>query len=148
MADYERKRLVWAIKKTLLTLSADELFWIAKSAGSVPGMDESRVKSTDEEGCFEYICSFMSSEPLLELEDFGMANLLNLREVIDTVIQGRNSQVAVAIDVLASGDVSHANDNINTIDEGDVTDFGVAWATHVAPSKARDTHDTELQKKY
>ncbi|KAE8291518.1 hypothetical protein D5F01_LYC08868 [Larimichthys crocea] len=66
MADYERKRLVWAIKKTLLTLSADELFWIAKSAGSVPGMDESRVKSTDEEGCFEYICSFMSSEPLLE----------------------------------------------------------------------------------
>lgn len=43
MAEGERKGLVWAIKRTLLTLSADELFRIAKSVGSVPGMDESCI---------------------------------------------------------------------------------------------------------
>ncbi|KAG7497925.1 hypothetical protein JOB18_046129 [Solea senegalensis] len=53
MADGERKRLVWAIKKTLLTFSADELFQIARSVGTVPGIDESRVKSADGEDCFE-----------------------------------------------------------------------------------------------
>ncbi len=79
---------MWDIKKTLLTLSVDELFQIAKAVGAVPGMDESRANSTDEEGCFEYICSFMSSGSLLELEDSGMAHLLNLREVIDTVNRG------------------------------------------------------------
>lgn len=146
MADSERKRLVWDIKKTLLTLSVDELFQIAKSVGAVPGMDESRVNSTDEEGCFEYICSFMSSEPLLELEDSGMAHLLNLREVIDIAIQGRASQVAVEIDVMGSGDVSHANNNVDPTDADDATDFGVASATHMTPSTARDTRDTELQK--
>jgi len=140
MADSERKRLVWAIKKTLLTLSVDELFQIAKSVGPVAGIDESRVESTDEEGGFEYICSFMSSEPLFELEDAGMAHLLHLREVIATVIQGRASQVAVAIDVSGSGDVSHANDSDAT------TNFGIASTTHIAPSTANDTHDTELQK--
>ncbi len=41
MADSERKRLVWDIEKTLLTLSVDELFQIAKAVGAVPGMDES-----------------------------------------------------------------------------------------------------------
>ncbi len=48
MADSERKRLVWDIKKTLLTLSVDELFQIAKAVGAVPGMDESRVNSERE----------------------------------------------------------------------------------------------------
>lgn len=143
MADSERKRLVWDIKKTLLTLSLDELFQIAKSVGAVPGTDESRVNPTDEEGCFEYICSFMSSGPLLEIS----TDLLNLREVIDTVSQGRTSQVAVAIDVSGSGDdVSHVNDNVNPTDESDATDFGIASATHMTPSTASDTHDTELQK--
>lgn len=146
MADGERKRLVWAIKKTLLTLSIDELFQIAKSVGPVPGMDESRVKSTDEEGCFEYICSFMSSEPLLELEDSGMAHLLNLRELIDIVIQGRASPAAVAIDVSGSGDVSNANDNANPTDDSDATGTGITNTTHMAVSTASDTHDTELQK--
>ncbi len=146
MADSERKRLVWDIKKTLLTLSVDELFQIAKSVGAVPGMDESRVNSTDEEGCFEYICSFMSSGSLLELEDSGMAHLLNLREVIDTVNRGHASQVPVEIDVSGSGDVSHANDNVNRTDDSDATDFGIASTTHVTPSTVSDTHDTELQK--
>lgn len=88
----------------------------------------------------------MSSEPLLELEDFGMAHLLNFREVIDTVIQGRDSQVSVANDVSVSGDVSHANDNINPTGDSDAPDFGIASATHMALSTASDTHDTELQK--
>ncbi|KAK2866349.1 hypothetical protein Q7C36_002405 [Tachysurus vachellii] len=146
MADGERKRLVWAIKKTFLTLSVDELFQIAKSVGPVPGMDEFCVKSTDEEGCFEYICGLMSSESLLELEDSGMAHLLNLRDLIDIVLQGHTSQVAVAVDVSGSGDVSYANDNVNPTDDSDATHIGITNTTHMAPSTASNTHDTELQK--
>ncbi len=58
----------------------------------------------------------------------------------------RASQVAVEIDVSGSGDVSHANDNVNRTDDSDATDFGIASATHVTPSMASDTHDTELKK--
>lgn len=61
MADGERKSLVWALKKDLLCLRADELFQIAKSVDPVPGMDSSCLMSGDEEGCFEYINSFMCS---------------------------------------------------------------------------------------
>lgn len=50
MADSERKRLVWAIKKDLLMLSADELYQVAKTVVPVPGLDWSRLKLEDEEG--------------------------------------------------------------------------------------------------
>lgn len=136
MADGERQKLVWSIKKTLLTLSVDELFQIAKSTDPVPRMDQSRVKSTDEEGCFEYMCSFMSSEFLLGLEDTGMAHLLALREVIDTVIRGRNPQVLVTTD---THDTNPSNDSAST-------DVGTASATHMTLTTADDTHDIELQK--
>ncbi|KAI3369399.1 hypothetical protein L3Q82_007472 [Scortum barcoo] len=69
MVDGERRSVVWAIKKDLLTLSTHELFQIAKSMGTVPGLDQSCLKLDDEEGCFEYICSFMHSKPLLQSED-------------------------------------------------------------------------------
>lgn len=159
MADGERKRLVWAIKKTLLTLSANELFQIAKSVGPVPGMDESRLESTDEEGCFEYINSFMTCKSLFELEDLGMAHLLQLKDVIDTAIHVSDSQVHVADDVsheLPSNsqvedvnvDVSHANANDNpaVTSDSDATNVGNASATHNTVTTAIDTHNTELQK--
>ncbi|XP_063320737.1 uncharacterized protein LOC134618988 [Pelmatolapia mariae] len=55
MAEGERRSLVWAIKKDLLTLSADELFQIAKSLGPVPGVDQSCLKSGDEDSCFDFV---------------------------------------------------------------------------------------------
>lgn len=161
MADGERKSLVWNIKKTLLTLSANELFQIAKLVGQVPGMDESRLESTDEEGCFEYINSFMTSKLLLELEDLGMAHLLDLKDVTNTVIQGRvaDSQVHVADDVLhespsnlqvddTSVDANHANadDNPAVTSDNDATNVDNASTTHNTVTTATDTHDTELQK--
>lgn len=55
MADSERKSLVWAIKKGLLTLSVDDLFQIAKLVGPVQGIDWSILWSGDEDEYFEYI---------------------------------------------------------------------------------------------
>lgn len=160
MANGERKSLVWTIKKTLLALSANELFQIAKSVGPMPGMDQSRLKLTDEESCFEYINSFMNSKPLLELEDLGVAHLIDLKDVIDNVIQGRvsDSQVHVVDDVLhhespsslqiddVSADESHAKADLAVTSDSDATDVGNASATHNTVTTAIDTHDTELQK--
>ncbi|KAJ8008316.1 hypothetical protein DPEC_G00103570 [Dallia pectoralis] len=72
MADGERKRLVWSIKKTLLTLSADELFQIAKAVGPVPGMDESRIESTDEDAGDS------------DVTDFGIASATPMAPASDT----------------------------------------------------------------
>lgn len=160
MADGEKKSLVWTIKKTLLALSANELFQIAKSVGPMPGMDESRLKSTDEGSCFEYINSFMNSKPLLELEDLSVAHLLDLKDVIDNVTQGRvsDSQVHVVDDVLhhespsslqiddVSADESHAKADLAVTSDSDATDVGNASATHNTVTTTIDTHDTELQK--
>lgn len=55
MADTERKSLVWNIRKSLLSLSSNELFQVAENVGSVPGKDPSELSSGDAEGCFEYI---------------------------------------------------------------------------------------------
>lgn len=66
-------------------------------------MDQSLLKSGDEEGCFVYISSFMYSEPLLESENAGMAYLLELKDVLDVAIQGHvsDSQMHVAGDVVS-----------------------------------------------
>lgn len=105
MVDGERKSLVWAINKDLLTLSADKLFQIAKSVALVPEMDQSRLKLGDEESCFKYISSFMCSKPLLESVDSGMAHLLELRDVIDMAIQGHVSDSQVHVPGESSHDV-------------------------------------------
>ncbi len=82
LADRTRKRLVWDIRKDLITLPADELFHIAKAIGPVQGKDSSELDLEDSEGCFEYINAFMSSESLLETEDQGMSGLLSLQETV------------------------------------------------------------------
>lgn len=92
MADSERKGLVWSIKKSLLTLTADELFQLARSVGPVPGKDSSTLQVGEEESCFEYILAFMNSETLVESEDSGMAVLLELNDTVHNVIQCRNVQ--------------------------------------------------------
>lgn len=87
MADRTRKRLVWDIRKDLITLPADELFRITKVIGPIRGKDSSELSLEDSEGCLEYIDAFMSSESLLEAEDQGMSGLLSLQETIKSAKQ-------------------------------------------------------------
>ncbi|RXN20007.1 Retrovirus-related Pol poly from transposon [Labeo rohita] len=72
MANRERKSLVWTIKKSLLTLTADELFQLAESIGPVSGKDVSTFQVEDEESSFEYILAFMNDKTLVESEDSGV----------------------------------------------------------------------------
>lgn len=99
MADSERKGLVWSIKKSLLTLTADELFHLAQSVGPVPGKDSSTLKVGEEESCFEYILAFMNSDTLVESEDSGMAVLLELNDTVNNVIQSCVAQSKTGADV-------------------------------------------------
>lgn len=90
MADSERKGLVWDIKKSLLTLTADELFQLARSVGPVPGKDASTLQVGEEENCFEHILGFMNSDTLIQSEDSGMAVLLELNDTVSNLILSRN----------------------------------------------------------
>lgn len=85
MAQSGRKSLVWDIRRSLLTLEAGELFQIARSVGPVSDEDQSELMEGDHEGCFDHISSFMHSKQLIDLEDSGMAQLLMLKDTIDTV---------------------------------------------------------------
>lgn len=87
MADCTRKRLVGDIQRDLITLPSDELFHIAKVIEAVQGKDSSELDLEDSEGCFKYICAFMSSESLFETEDQGMSILLSLQETVKTAKQ-------------------------------------------------------------
>ena len=77
----ERKKLVWEIKEELHTLTARELFELTRHI-ELPGLDSSTVNKSDEESCFNYICSYMQSETLLGKEDEGLVQLLELRDVV------------------------------------------------------------------
>lgn len=96
MADQERKSLVWDIRKSLLSLSSNELFQIASTVGPVPGKDAAELSSGDAEGCFEYIHAFMYSKNLLDAEDRGMGELLALKDVVDEVVQSQSSVILPA----------------------------------------------------
>ncbi len=87
MADRTRKRLVWDIRKDLITLPADEVFHIAKAIGPVQCKDSSELDLEDSEGCFEYIDAFMSRESLLDTADQGMSRLLSLQETVKSAKQ-------------------------------------------------------------
>lgn len=89
MTDRERKSLVWAIRKSLLSLSPNELFQVAENVGSVPGKDPSELLSGDAEVCFEYIHTFMHSKDLLDSEDMDRGELLALKDVVDEMVQPR-----------------------------------------------------------
>ncbi|KAL3967300.1 c-opsin [Sarotherodon galilaeus] len=82
MAEGGRKSLVWDIRRSLLTLSAGELYKVAKKVGPA-GLGQPELDATDQEGCFDHISSFMYSKPLLEAEDGGMVDLLMLKDFID-----------------------------------------------------------------
>lgn len=156
MADGERKKLVWIIKKDLLTLPPGELFQIATTLGPVPGMDESSFSSEDEEACFEYITSYMQCKPLLESEDTGMAYLLQLKDVIDVAIRRHrsDSQTHVPGDGVSSmsfpnklvDDVSGVENQAQVpaspVVDGETSDVENANANHLSGT----ANDTEIQK--
>lgn len=65
MADRERKSLVWSIKKSLLTLTANECFQLSKSVGSVAGKELSMLQVDEERSCTEYVQGFMCGYEML-----------------------------------------------------------------------------------
>lgn len=83
MADDERKKLVWTVKKRLFRLSADDLFQVATTIPWTPGQDSAKLNKHDEEGCIDYVCAYMNSSSLLELEDEGISQLLFIKDMID-----------------------------------------------------------------
>ena len=116
MADGERKRLVWSIKKSLLTLTADELFQLATHVGPAPEKDSSTLQVGDEDGCFEYILAFMNSETLVESEDSGMAVFLDLNDTVNNVIQSRVAQAKTDVEGVMHDVLSNPvlNENVTT----------------------------------
>ncbi|KAL6486260.1 hypothetical protein MHYP_G00056520 [Metynnis hypsauchen] len=102
MASNERKSLIWDIRKSLLTLSAERLFQVAQSVGTVAGKDPTELQVGDQEGNFDHIQEFMYSTHLLESEDEGMAELLVLKDAIDTVKHASSADLPVVSDVTVS----------------------------------------------
>ena len=141
MADGERKGLVWDIKKSLLTLTADELFQLAQSVGPVPGKDASTLQVGEEESCFEYVLAFMNSDTLIQSEDSGMTMLLELNDTVNNVIQVRNAQCKMIADVdkqnvMATPELS---ENLTAGQPNALTDDVVASVTNT-----NTTHTAEV----
>ena len=97
MAERGRKGLVWEIRKSLLALSPDELFVVANDVGPAPGESPPVLVREDAEGCFNHINAFMYSKHLLESEDEGMVELLELNDAILKILQF-HSNVTIPVD--------------------------------------------------
>lgn len=119
MADNERRKLAWTIKKKLFQLSPEELATIISQTPDQAKLDKHEVSCTD------YVCSYMESTALLELEDQGMSRLLEIQDIIDDMI-ARHIKGDVATDVETDVVVSDANATPHLMSEG------VDSGTHVA----------------
>lgn len=89
MTDNERKKLVWTVKKGLFRLSAEELFQLVTDIPRTTDQDPAKLDKHDEEGCIDYVCMYMDSKHLLDLEDTGISQLLFLKDMIDERICNR-----------------------------------------------------------
>lgn len=96
MSTYARKELVRSIKKGLLSLSADQIFEIATVVSASRQGEPAKWDNRDEDECFEYVCSHMSSTFLLDLEDEGMCVLLGLKDLIDDMIKRPSTSLETA----------------------------------------------------
>ena len=94
-----RKELVWNIKRGLFKLSSNDLHTVARGL-STEAHEVSQLKG-DEEGCIDYVITYMGSRELLELEDEGMTNLLMLDDFVCKLI---NENVCVELPVDKWGD--------------------------------------------
>lgn len=70
-----RKSLVWDIRKSLLTLSAEELLRVARAVDSSLDVAQSELLEGDQETWYDHVNSFIYSEQLLKMEDEGMVQL-------------------------------------------------------------------------
>ena len=138
---------MWDIKRSLLTLPANELFPIAKALVELPGMDQTRRSSLaaeDEEGCFNYINDYLYSKALLESEDAGMRQLHDIKDIIDLIIRGQasGSKESVKEVVAQSGD-SFSNSQVESVNVVNVSD-DVNDVSETTENVT--THDVTLQK--
>ncbi|KAL1269483.1 hypothetical protein QQF64_031772 [Cirrhinus molitorella] len=143
MVDRARRSLVWDIRKCLITLSADELFRVAKIVGPVPGRDQSELDPEDSENCFDHINAFMTCEFLLESEDQGMSELLSLQETVNSVKQ--LCTVAYSQEINKDIQTTSKPQSLNTTDPVQPTSsFNVTGSGDIRKAGA-DT-DTEVQR--
>ncbi|KAL1269016.1 hypothetical protein QQF64_031305 [Cirrhinus molitorella] len=143
MVDHARRSLVWDIRKCLITLSADELFRVAKIVGPVPGRDQSELDPEDSESCFDHINAFMTCEFLLESEDQGMSELLSLQETVNSVKQ--LCTVAYSQEINKDIQTTSKSQSLNTTDPVQSTStFNVTGSGDIRKTGA-DT-DTEVQR--
>lgn len=99
-----RKELVWGIKKQLFRLSNNDIYQVARDL-ALNSRHEEELNANDEEGCMEYVVSYMQSDTLLGLEDEGMGQLLVLNDLIGKII---NADVSVNLPVgTLSDDSTH-----------------------------------------
>lgn len=112
-----RKGLVWDIRKSLLTMSTEELHRVGKALD--PALDEGQSEQDDQELYYDHINSFMYNKRLLESEDEGMVQLLMLKDVIDDIVKCHENDTLL-LDV-KSDSAPHAEQNGETF--VDLTNF-------------------------
>lgn len=125
---------MWDIRKSLLTLTAEELLRVAGAITPVSDVDQSEL--VDQEECYDHINSFMYSKQLLETEDEGMVQLLMLKDAIDDILRCRDVmsfQNVKGDSELHTGQGGDKFDNPVDFTEGSVT-------IQTPPEHTTDTH--------
>lgn len=120
MSSGVRKSLIWDIRKSLLTLSAEELLRVTRAVSPVSEVDHSEFEEGDQEECYDHINSYMYSKQLLETEDEGMVQLLMLKDAIDDVVKCRDEDMSL-LNV-------KGNPELNTLQGGDKLDDHVDFS--------------------
>lgn len=82
MAHNKKKQVVCTVMKGLFHLLDNDLFQLATTNPRTPDKDTYKLNKDDEKGCIYYVCTYMSSTFLWELEDKGILQLLFLRDMI------------------------------------------------------------------
>ena len=134
------KELVWSIKKQLFRLSSTDIYQIAKDIES-NSQHKGELNLNDEEGCMEYVISYMQSGALLELEDEGMGQLLILNDLICKVMRTDNP-VNFPVDTLSDGD-AHATPSHSpstTIPNSASQPHSHVYSTVMPPQPHSNTH--------
>lgn len=139
MSKCGRKSLVWDIRKGLLTLSAEELFRVARAVDPTLDADQSELMEEDQEVYYDHINSFMYSKPLLETEDEGLVQLLMLKDAIDDVVKCRDDDMSL---LNVKGD-----SELHTVQSGEklVDLVGLSNGSVIIQTSPEITTDTHIQ---
>lgn len=132
-----RKSLVWDIRKGLLTLSAEELFRVARAVDPVLDVDQSELMDGDQEVYYDHVNSFMYSKQLLETEDRGMVQLLMLKDAIDDVVKCREDDISL-LNVKGGSELRTVQSGEKLVDLVGLSDGVVIIQT--PPEISTDTH--------